>query len=78
METEQYDNCNQSENIRNICYPGDNVRVRGTLVSEKRRWKEDTSGGDELAAEHTGEVEKRLDTKRGDQKGAGTKSEREG
>ena len=32
--------------------------------------KEDTGGGNELAAKNTGKVQKRKDTKRGYQKGA--------
>ena len=55
----------------------DNVWVRYMfiymLVSDITRGKEDTSGGDELAVKNSGEVQKRQDTKRGYQKGAGTK-----
>jgi len=34
-------------------------------VPKKRRRKHDTGGGDELAAENTGKIQKRQDTKRG-------------
>ena len=76
MEVKQYNNSNQGETIQgetiwNVCHPGDDVGVL-VLVHEKRRWKEDTGGGDELAAKNTGKVQKRQDTKRGYQKGAGT------
>src|SRR6218665_2452016 len=56
MEDKQDNNSNQGETIRNICHPGDNVRVR-VLVPEKKGRKEDTGGGDELAAENTGTVQ---------------------
>ena len=72
MEVEQYGNSNQGENLLNICHPGDNVPVR-VLLSEKRKRKEDTCGGDELAEENTGKVQTRQDTEQGDQKGAETR-----
>jgi len=43
------------------------------LVPKKRGRNEDTGGGDELAAENTAKVQKRQDTKRDYQKGAGTR-----
>ena len=58
VEVEQYNNSNQGETIRNICHPGDDARVR-VLVPEKRRWKDDAGGGNELAAKNTGKVQKR-------------------
>src|SRR6218665_1171470 len=36
VAVEQHNNSNQGETIRNICHPGDDVRVR-VLVPEKRR-----------------------------------------
>jgi len=42
-------------------------------VPKKRERKEDTGGGDKLAAENTGKVQKRQDTKRDYEKGAGTR-----
>ena len=52
--------------------PSANVRAQ-VLVPEKWIWKEDTGGGDELAAENIAEGQKRQDTERGDQKGVGTR-----
>ena len=40
---------------------------------KKRGRLEDTGGGDELATENTGKVQKRQDTKRDYEKGAGTR-----